>query len=187
MTATSIPPHITNTELRRWVEEMVELCKPDQVHWCDGSQEEYDLLCNQMVEGGTFIRLNQEKRPNCFLARSHPSDVARVEDRTYICCAEQRRGRPNQQLDGPKRNEGDPDASLRRRHARAHAVCDPLQHGTHRLAHLPHRRATDRLTLRGREYAHHDPHGRQGAGDSGRRRVRPLPPLGRHAAGAWPA
>ena len=85
MPATSIPPHITNAELRRWVEEMVELCKPDQVHWCDGSQEEYDLLCNQMVESGTFIRLNQEKRPNCFLARSHPSDVARVEDRTYIC------------------------------------------------------------------------------------------------------
>ncbi len=81
----NIPAEVTNPELRRWVTKMVELCKPDSVHWCDGSQKEYDSLCEQMVEGGTFIRLNPEKRPNSFLARSHPSDVARVEDRTYIC------------------------------------------------------------------------------------------------------
>ncbi len=79
------PETIKNVQLREWTNEMVALCKPQAVHWCDGSDAEYQLLCDQMVASGTFIRLNAEKRPNSFLARSHPSDVARVEDRTYIC------------------------------------------------------------------------------------------------------
>ncbi len=74
----------TNKDLVSWVDEMTALCRPDSVFWCDGSEEEYQMLCELMVKSGTFTRLNEKKRPGSFLARSHPSDVARVEDRTYI-------------------------------------------------------------------------------------------------------
>ncbi len=78
-------PEIKNQSLQKWINEISTLCKPKDVYWCDGSQEEYNKLCEQMVQSGTFIRLNAEKRPNSFLCRSDPGDVARVEDRTFIC------------------------------------------------------------------------------------------------------
>ena len=82
---TTVERKLTNDKLTGWVEEMTKLCRPDQVHWCDGSQAEYDRLCAEMVASGTFIRLNETLRPHSYLCRSNPSDVARVEDRTFIC------------------------------------------------------------------------------------------------------
>ncbi|TVR53241.1 MAG: phosphoenolpyruvate carboxykinase (GTP) [Puniceicoccaceae bacterium] len=78
-------PLTTNKHLIRWVEKMAALCKPETIHWCDGSKKEYDLLCEQLVAKGTFLRLNPKKRPGSFLCRSDPKDVSRVEDRTFIC------------------------------------------------------------------------------------------------------
>jgi len=80
----SAPP-TTNKHLIRWVEKMADLCQPANIHWVDGSEAEYDFLCDRLVASGTFIKLNDEKWPGCYYARSSPNDVARVEDRTFIC------------------------------------------------------------------------------------------------------
>jgi phosphoenolpyruvate carboxykinase (GTP) len=75
----------SNTRLRQWVQEWAAWCQPDQVHWCDGSPQEFNVLCELLVRQGTFTRLDTTKRPGSFLARSDPGDVARVESRTFIC------------------------------------------------------------------------------------------------------
>jgi phosphoenolpyruvate carboxykinase (GTP) len=83
------PSYVKNANLIAWVSEVAALSKPDAIYWCDGSQDEYDRLCQLLIDAGVFKRLNPLKRPNSFLALSDPSEVARVEDRTFICSQKQ--------------------------------------------------------------------------------------------------
>ena len=101
-TTATTEPITKNPKLIAWVEEIAELTQPDSIHWCDGSAEEYDRLCQELVDAGTFTKLSDAKRPNSYLARSDPGDVARVEDRTFICSEREERGGPDQQLARPR-------------------------------------------------------------------------------------
>jgi len=93
---------IKHLALRSWVQQIADQCKPDNIHWCDGSASEYKELCNRLVEKGTFIKLNEEKRPNSFACFSDPSDVARVEDRTFICSRKKDNAGPTNNWVDPK-------------------------------------------------------------------------------------
>jgi phosphoenolpyruvate carboxykinase (GTP) len=100
-TARSRGPLTRNIHLVKWVEKTAELTKPKDIHWVDGSQAEYDKLCREMVASGSFTRLNEDLWPGCFLARSDPSDVARVEDRTFICSLSKDNAGPTNNWENP--------------------------------------------------------------------------------------
>lgn len=91
-----------HAELESWIQNIATLCQPQRIHYCDGSEQEYKALCDLMVQKGTFIPLNQAKRPNSFLCRSDPQDVARVEDRTFICSATPEEAGPTNHWCDPK-------------------------------------------------------------------------------------
>jgi len=100
--STTAPAPTKNERLLAWVEEVASLTEPEQIHWCDGSALEYEEFCQRLVDAGTFERLSQAKRPNSYLALSDPGDVARVEDRTFICS-------PTAREAGPTNNWRDPE------------------------------------------------------------------------------
>src|SRR5947209_16973616 len=107
MKMSAVEPLTKNKHLIRWVEKMAELTQPKDIYWVDGSQSEYDWLCDELVRAGTFTRLNEELWPGCFYARSDARDVARVEERTFICSLSKDNA-------GPTNNWEDPFAMRRK-------------------------------------------------------------------------
>ncbi len=133
----------TNKHLIRWVEKMAELLQPAKIHWLDGSDAENTMLCDSLVEAGTFQRLDPVKWPGCFYARSSPNDVARVEDRTFICSLSRDGAGPTNNWEDPFVMRRKLKTRLQGLHARPHHVRDAVQHGPGRLAHGTDWRAAD--------------------------------------------
>lgn len=176
---------VQHKKLLEWVEKMAALLEPDSIYWCNGSEEENERLLEENVAKGAAVRLNREKRPGCYLFRSDPSDVARVEGRTFIASeSEDDAGPTNNWIDPTELKETMRELYRGAMKGRTMYVI-PFSMGPLGSPAAKIRHRTDRQLLRRNEHAHHDAHGQRGPRSARRgRRIRSVPPLRRRTARA---
>ena len=172
----------------KWVEQAAEVTRPSRVVWCDGSKSEYDGLVEGMLRDGTLLPMNSRTYPNCYLHRSHPLDVARTEQLTFICTPEREDVGPTNNWMAPAEAKATAGSHPARGHAGSDDVRHPLSHGSRGVRPRPHGHHGHRQRLRHGEHAHHDPRRVGGLrAHAPRRRLRGRAALARRSLARPPA